>query len=159
VQLALALTAVVSISSPQFTWALFTTAITDDIGVELAPVQFTFAFLIVVQTWLAPGYGWLVDRFAPRPLLSAGAILVGLSWVLAASADSLLLLYLTYGAMGGIGTGVIYIGVIGLVAGWFPDRRLFVAGIAAAGYGMGAIITTIPIAYMIEATCYRRTLV
>src|SRR5699024_7906297 len=52
-----------------------------------------------------------------------------------------------------------YIGVIGLVAGWFPDRRLFVAGIAAAGYGMGAIITTIPIAYMIEAAGYRRTLV
>lgn len=129
-----------------------------ELGVGLASLQFTFSVLIVLQTWLAPGQGWLVDRFGPRLLLSIGAVLVGLSWVLASSADSLVTLFLTHGAMGGIGTGVIYIGVIGLVVRWFPDKRGFVTGIAAAGYGMGAILTAIPIAYMIESAGYRQTL-
>jgi oxalate/formate antiporter len=31
------------------------------------------------------------------------------------------------------------------VVRWFPDRRGFAAGVAAAGYGMGAIVTTFPI--------------
>lgn len=158
-QLVFALIAMVSISSPQYTWALFTTPIENETGIGLAALQFTFSLLIVLQTWLAPGQGWLVDRFGPRLLLSIGAILVGLSWVFASGVDSLIMLYLTYGAMGGIGTGIIYIGVIGLVVRWFPDKRGFVTGIAAAGYGMGAILTTLPIARMIDASGYRTTLV
>jgi oxalate/formate antiporter len=81
-----------------------------------------------------------------------------MSWVFASGVHSLAMLYLTYGALGGIGTGIIYIGVIGVVVRWFPDRRGFVTGIAAAGYGMGAILTTFPIAQMIDSSGYRNTL-
>jgi MFS transporter, OFA family, oxalate/formate antiporter len=42
-------------------------------------------------------------------------------------------LYLSYGLLGGIGTGIIYVGVIGLMVRWFPDRRGLVCGIVAAG--------------------------
>ena len=31
------------------------------------------------------------------------------------------------------------------MVGWFPDRRGFAAGVVAAGYGMGAMVTTFPI--------------
>jgi MFS family permease len=55
------------------------------------------------------------------------------------------MLYLTYGCVGGLGTGIVYVGVVGFVVRWFPDRRGFAAGVAAAGYGMGAIVTTFPI--------------
>src|SRR5258708_2746793 len=34
---------------------------------------------------------------------------------------------------------------------WFPDRRGFAAGAVAAGYGMGAIVTTFPIASSLAA--------
>jgi oxalate/formate antiporter len=65
--------------------------------------------------------------------------------MLAAYAHSEAMLYLTYGVLGGIGTGIVYVGVVGLVVRWFPDRRGLAAGVAAAGYGMGAILTTFPI--------------
>ena len=42
--------------------------------------------------------------------------------------------------------GDIYIGVVGLMVKWFPQNRGFAAGAVAAGYGMGAILTTFPIA-------------
>src|SRR5581483_9998101 len=117
-----------------------------------------FSVLIVVQTFLAPCQGFLVDRFGPRLLLSAGGALTGLSWVLAARAASLTTLYLTYGLLGGIGTGIVYVGVIGYMVQWFPDRRGFATGIVAAGYGMGALLTTFPIAGTLKDAGYQQAL-
>jgi oxalate/formate antiporter len=41
---------------------------------------------------------------------------------------------------------------------WFPDRRGLATGLAAAGYGSGAILTTIPISHIIAASNYRNAL-
>ena len=114
-------------------------------------MQITFSVLIVVQTLFSPAQGWLVDRFGPKALVAAGAGLTGLGWVLSAHVDSVWMLFLTYGLLCGVGTGVVYIGVIGLMAKWFPDRRCFAIGIVAAGYGMGAMLTTFPISSMLTS--------
>src|SRR5260370_33070802 len=42
---------------------------------------------------------------------------------------------------------------------WFPAARGFAAGVVAAGYGFGAILTTFPIDTMMRASGYRPTLV
>jgi OFA family oxalate/formate antiporter-like MFS transporter len=68
-------------------------------------------------------------------------------------------LYLTYGLFCGIGTGIVYIGIIGLMVRWFPDRRGFATDMVAAGYGVGAILTTFPIDTMIKSAGYQHTLV
>jgi OFA family oxalate/formate antiporter-like MFS transporter len=78
---------------------------------------------------------------------------------LAAQASSVLGIFLTYGLIGGIGTGIIYVGVIGLIVNWFPDRRGFATGLVAAGYGVGAILTTFPIATSLALVGYQKTLV
>jgi MFS transporter, OFA family, oxalate/formate antiporter len=147
-----------AISSPQYVWALFTKPLTDSLGVSLAEVQVTFSVLIVLQTFLSPCQGFLIDRFGPRILLSAGAILTGLSWVLAAGASNITAIYLTYGLLGGIGTGIIYVGVVCHMVQWFPDRRGLATGLVAAGYGFGAILTTFPISQVIKASDYHRAL-
>ena len=157
-QLVLGLFCMMAISSPQYVWALFTKPLTDTFGASLAAVQVTFSLLIVLQTFLSPWQGFLIDRFGPRILLSAGAILTGVSWVLAAGATTLPELYLTYGMLGGIGTGIIYVGTVCHVAQWFPDRRGLATGLVAAGYGFGAILTTFPISQVIKASSYHRAL-
>ncbi len=148
----------VAISSPQYVWALFTKPLTDSLGVSLARVQVTFSLLIVMQTFLSPWQGFLIDRFGPRAVLSVGAILTGLSWILAARANTITELYLTYGVLGGIGTGIIYVGTVCHVAQWFPDRRGLATGVVAAGYGFGAILTTFPISRVIGASDYQHAL-
>src|SRR5579862_1823479 len=159
IQLLLGLVCMMTISSPQYVWALFTQPLTAALGASLAGIQVTFSILIVVQTFLSPPQGFLVDRFGPRVLLSVGAVLTGLSWVLAAQATSLTGLYLTYGVLGGIGTGIIYVGVVGHVVRWFPEKRGLATGLVAAGYGFGAILTTFPIADMLATSGYRHTLI
>nr|WP_243444190.1 MFS transporter [Acetobacter persici] len=68
------------------------------------------------------------------------------------------MLYLTYGGLGGVGTGIVYVGVVSLLMQWFPKNRGMAAGAAAAGYGMGAMLTTFPISHLLAATDWRNTM-
>jgi oxalate/formate antiporter len=84
--------------------------------------------------------------------------MTGLSWILAAQVSSLPMLYLTYGLLGGIGTGVVYVGVIGHMVQWFPDKRGLATGLVAAGYGVGALLTTFHIAAVLRESTYQTAL-
>jgi oxalate/formate antiporter len=159
VQLVLGLVAMMSISSPQYVWTLFTKPLQEALGATLPAIQVTFTILIVLQTWFSPVQGYLVDRFGARTLIGAGCLLSGLGWISAAYATSLTGLYLTYGLFCGIGTGIVYVGIIGLMVRWFPDRRGLATGLVAAGYGFGAILTTFPIDTMMKQAGYQHTLV
>ena len=158
-QLGLGLVCMMAISSPQYVWTLFVKPLSGALGVGVPALQVTFSILIVLQTFFSPFQGWLVDRFGPRKLIGLGGVLTGLSWVLASQATSLTELYLTYGVIAGLGTGIVYVGVVGQVVGWFPDRRGFAAGVVAAGYGMGAILTTFPITDALASVGYQATLI
>jgi oxalate/formate antiporter len=157
-QLILGLICMTAISSPQYVWTLFTKPLMAQLGVSLTQLQVTFSIFIVLQTFLSPLQGYLIEKFGPKLLLAAGAIMTGLSWVLASTADTLMSVYLTYGVLGGIGTGIIYVGIVGLMVAWFPDRRGLAAGVVAAGYGMGAVLSTFPVTISIAKFGYQPTL-
>ena len=157
-QLFLGLVCMMAISSPQYVWTLFTKPLMTQLGVSLTQVQITFSIFVVLQTFLSPLQGYLIEKFGPKLLLAVGATMTGLSWVLASSADTLSSLYVTYGLFGGIGTGIIYVGIIGLMVAWFPDKRGMASGVVAAGYGMGAVLSTFPVTNSIAKLGYQPTL-
>ena len=158
-QLVLGLIAMMAISSPQYVWTLFTGPLNQKLGTTLAELQWTFSLLIILQTWCSPLQAYLVDRFGPRMLISIGALMSGGGWVLSSYVDNIWALYFTYGVICGFGTGIIYVGIIGLMVRWFPDRRGLATGLAAAGYGFGAFFTSFPIDSMIKSSGYAHTLV
>jgi oxalate/formate antiporter len=159
IQLLLGLVCMMAISSPQYVWTLFTKPLGTALNAPAAAIQVTFSILIVLQTFFSPFQGWLIEKFGPKLLIATGCALTGLGWVLAAQATSLATLYLTYGVLAGLGTGIVYVGVVGLMVRWFPDRRGFAAGMVAAGYGMGAIVTNASIIDSLAAAGYQATLV
>lgn len=121
-------------------------------------MQVTFSLLIILQTFFSPFQGRLVEKFGPRRLIAIGTVMAGMSWVLSAQVNGLATLWLVYGCMGGLGTGIVYIGVVGLMVKWFPQQRGFAAGAVAAGYGMGAIITTFPISLSLTTNGLEHTM-
>lgn len=147
-----------AISSPQYVWTLFTPALKSDFNASAAALQITFSLLIVLQTLFSPIQGWIARHVLPRTLIMAGIVLTGFSWVATAQVHSLTMLYLTYGTLGGIGTGIVYVGVVSLLMQWFPKNRGMAAGAAAAGYGMGAMLTTFPISHLLAASGWRATM-
>lgn len=157
-QLSLGVAAMLAISSPQYVWTLFVQPFRDGLGVSLSAVQVTFALFSIFQCGLGPLHGQLAARSPPRRLVAIGGALVGASWILSAFAPNIWVLYLTYGVLSGIGTGFVYVAVIELMVRYFPDRRGFAIGMAAGSYGLGAIVTTFPIAGSLQSAGLQTTL-
>jgi OFA family oxalate/formate antiporter-like MFS transporter len=140
----------------QYAWTLFVNPLEAKHHWGLSAIQLSFSIFIVVETWLVPVEGWLVDRLGPRPVVAGGAILAALGWVLDAYAATLFQLY-TAAVITGIGAGCVYGTCVGNALKWFPDKRGLAAGLTAAGFGAGAALTVIPIADMIHRAGYEQT--
>jgi OFA family oxalate/formate antiporter-like MFS transporter len=144
------------VANLQYGWTLFVLPIQDRFGWTRAAIQVAFTIFVLVETWLVPLEGYLVDRYGPRIVVLGGGILVALAWSLNSIASSLAMLYLG-AVIGGIGAGAVYGTCIGNAVRWFPDRRGLAAGLTAAGFGAGSALTVIPISNMIRSSGYEQT--
>src|SRR6195256_5611693 len=145
-----------AVANFQYGWTLFVPPLQKHLHAEQAAIQVTFSLFVLLETWLVPFEGWLVDKFGPRLLVILGGILAGLGWVGAGRAETVTLLYLSY-AVAGIGAGVVYGTAIGSALKWFPDHRGLAAGITAAGFGAGSALTVAPIQAMIKDSGFQST--
>jgi OFA family oxalate/formate antiporter-like MFS transporter len=155
-QLSLGVICMSMIANLQYGWTLFVNPIHDAHGWSLSAIQVAFTVFVLVETWLVPIEGYLVDRMGPRLVGVAAGVLVALSWVIFSIANSLTMLYV--GAIvGGIGAGAVYGACVGNALKWFPDRRGLAAGVTAMGFGAGSALTVFPIANMIKSQGYEAT--
>jgi OFA family oxalate/formate antiporter-like MFS transporter len=144
----------VAVANFQYGWTLFVPPLQKHLGAEQAVIQVTFTVFVLLETWLVPFEGWLVDKFGPKLLVLIGGILAGLGWVGSGAADTVTALYLSY-ALSGIGAGIVYGTAVGSALKWFPDHRGLAAGLTAAGFGAGSAFTVAPIANMINSVGYQ----
>ena len=155
VQLVIGVICMAAVANLQYGWTLFVNPIDAKYHWGRASIQVAFTLFVLIETWLIPVEGYLVDRFGPRWVVLAGALLVGTAWALNSVASSLPMLYFG-AALGGIGTGCVYGTCVGNALKWFPGRRGLAAGITAAGFGAGAALTIGPIGTMINASGYEQ---
>src|SRR5467141_1228227 len=155
-QLLVGIICMVMIANLQYGWTLFVGPIGDKYHWSKASIQVTFTIFVLLETWLVPVEGYLVDRFGPRWITVIGGLLCGIAWSINSVADSLPMLYLA-AALGGIGAGGVYGTCIGNALRWFPGRRGLAAGLTAAGFGAGSALTIVPIANMIKVSGYQHT--
>src|ERR1700694_2441265 len=146
----------VMIAYLQYGWTLFVGPIDAKYHWGRASIQVAFTIFVVLETWLGPVEGYLVDRVGPRWVVVVGRVPAGIAWSINSIADTLPMLYRA-AALGGIGAGGVYGTCIGNALRWFPDRRGLAAGLTAAGFGAGSAMTIIPIAQMIKADGYQHT--
>jgi OFA family oxalate/formate antiporter-like MFS transporter len=155
IQLVIGVICMACVANLQYGWTLFVNPIDAKYHWGRASIQVAFTLFVLIETWLIPVEGYLVDRFGPRWVVLGGAVLVAVAWVLNSVASSLPMLYFG-AALGGIGTGCVYGTCVGNALKWFPGRRGLAAGITAAGFGAGAAITIGPIGTMINASGYEQ---
>lgn len=155
-QLSLGIICMSMIANLQYGWTLFVNPIHDRHGWSISAIQFAFSVFVVVETWLVPFEGYLVDKIGPKLVGVVAGILVALAWVINSVADSLPMLYLG-AVVGGIGAGAVYGACVGNALKWFPDRRGLASGLTAMGFGAGSALTVFPIANMIKAQGYETT--
>src|SRR5215470_6104796 len=144
----------VAVANFQYGWTLFVLPLQKHLNQTTAVISVTFTVFVLLETWLVPFEGWLVDKFGPRLLVMIGGLAAGLGWIGSGKAETLTALYLSY-AVAGVGAGVVYGTAIGSALKWFPDHRGLAAGLTAAGFGAGSALTVSPIANMIERAGYQ----
>jgi len=155
-QLIVGIVCMVMIANLQYGWTLFVNPIDSKYHWGRASIQVAFTIFVLLETWLVPVEGYLVDRFGPRWVVVVGGALCGIAWALNSIADSLPILYFA-AALAGLGAGAVYGTCIGNAVKWFPGRRGLAAGLTAAGFGAGSALTIIPIANMIKTSGYEHT--
>jgi MFS family permease len=116
-----------------------------------------FSTISGLSFFLAPFTGDVADRFGPRPVVGAGALLIGAGLILTAHVHSLPLIFMTYGV--GLGTAVActYIPAIAAVGEWFKLHRDIALGIAISGIGCGTLVAAPLAASLIERYGWRKT--
>src|SRR2546423_9219920 len=131
-QLSLGVVCMSMIANLQYGWTLFVNPIHDTRGWSLSAIQVTFTIFVLVETWLVPIEGYLVDRIGPRLVGVAAGILVALSWVINSVAGSLWVLFLG-AVVGGIAAWAVDGVFVGNEIKWFPRPRGVVRGLTEVG--------------------------
>jgi MFS transporter, OFA family, oxalate/formate antiporter len=135
-----------------YAWSVFLNAVIASYHVSRLQANLTFSIVLLALGITAGFGGYLNNRFGPRVIATLGGILYGLGVILAAfTAPHIFLLYLTFGIIGGIGVGLGYIVALAMLIKWFPERRGFITGLAVAGFGGGALITSPVAAALIKS--------
>ena len=126
-----------------YAWSVLTKPIMQAMVFSLKEVTWTFSLAILFLGTSAGFLGTYVEKYGPRRsgLISMCFFVSGLlGTAYALTQHSLLLLYLFYGVIGGIGLGTGYITPVSTLVKWFPNNRGLATGLAIMGFGFASLV-------------------
>ncbi|TKA41464.1 hypothetical protein B0A49_13566, partial [Cryomyces minteri] len=89
---------------------------------------------------IAPPATILTRKFGKRPVMITGVFAQAGGFVAASFAKRIWQLYLSQGALIGLGIGLMFIPSTAVLSQWFEKKRSLAQGIASAGSGIGGLI-------------------
>src|SRR5258706_4213452 len=138
-----------------FSLAVFLQPITQATGWSHTEVSsaMTIGFLAMG----AAGFGWgaLSDRIGPRPVVLAGAVLLGLGLFLASRAQTPLEFQLAFGLLVGIAVGSFFSPMIAAVMGWMTSHRGLAVALVSVGVGVAPVTMSPFAAWLITQMDWR----
>ncbi|MBR5549341.1 MAG: MFS transporter [Kiritimatiellae bacterium] len=123
----------------------FSTEIAQYIGETQKNVQFAFSLGIFFLGMGAAFFGKIVEKNIRLSTIIGTTLF--LSGLLVTEAGihmkSLMVIYLGYGFLIGLGTGVIYISPVKTMMLWFPEHKAIAAALPIISFGLGSTLSTI----------------
>ena len=123
----------------------FSTEIAQYIGETQKNVQFAFSLGIFFLGMGAAFFGKIVEKNIRLSTIIGTTLF--LSGLLVTEAGihmkSLAMIYLGYGFLIGLGTGVIYISPVKTMMLWFPEHKAIAAALPIISFGLGSTLSTI----------------
>jgi OFA family oxalate/formate antiporter-like MFS transporter len=144
------------ISIYQYSWFLFAYSIHKELVWDLETLGIVFTLFVCTSTLIQPISGFVSDTQGPRKIAIAGAILVGLGFVLSSFGKTPLELYAYY-AVGGLGVGILNGIATSAALKWFPDKRGFATGLVEFGFGGGTALFNLMIQALLESSGFKAT--
>jgi len=123
-----------------YAFSLFVTPLQQQLGWGRGDVMAGFTIFFLTTGLVAPQAGRLVDKYGARIVMSAGAVVAGVGFLVLFSMSALWQYYLGYAivGLGMAGTGQIPTSAV--VSNWFEKRRGAAVGLMASGVGVGGLV-------------------
>ena len=141
---------------PFYGFTLIITPLRDDTGWTATQVTAVFPILGVLSAVIAPAVGFGFDRIGPRPLLTAGLLMMGAGMALMGQADTLPVFYTAF-IVANIGSTCSWMSTGPAVANWFVRMRGRALGVYSLGFGLAGLMSP-PLFQLIERIGWRDSL-
>jgi MFS family permease len=123
-------------------FGVFLDPILKEFGWSNALTSAIYSIYWISNSFSAFFLGAYADRHSPRLVLALCGFLVGLGMALSSYATTVWQLYLTYGVIGGVGAGALWVAASITVMGWFKEERAmaWAVSVVAVGTGAGTVV-------------------
>jgi MFS transporter, OFA family, oxalate/formate antiporter len=124
-----------------YAWSITAAELIGRYGFSTTQTQLIFGTVIAVFPVTMIFAGRLAGKVKARGLGYISALLFLTGYLLAGiSGGNFYIIFIGVGILAGIGTGFGYLVSITVPVMWFPKKKGLITGIAAAGFGLGAIL-------------------
>ncbi|MBD3379402.1 MAG: MFS transporter [Candidatus Omnitrophica bacterium] len=141
-----------------YSWGVFLMPLEQDLGWGRAQISLAVSILLLVFSAFMSIGGICERKYGPRITATAGGLLVALGWIGASFSRTPQWLYMSYGVLGGMGTGLAYIPSVSCGIKWFPGKKGLITGIIVFGFGFGAAFLSPVMSYFIGLSGWRATM-
>lgn len=143
----------------QYSFGIFFKSLIAEFGWTRAATSGIFSLYMIMRAIFSIVMGYFSDRRGPRLIVAIGGFFMGLGLLLASRANAIWQLYILYGGMGGLGAASFYVPLASTLSKWFKKKRGLVLGIFTAGVGMGAVIFSPLVEFLISTYSWRTSYV
>lgn len=122
-------------------WSILKAPLAAEFGWTASALSLNFTFTMCFFCLGGIVGGMLLARIGFRLTCIISAILAGSGFAISAAVGgNIMVLYISYGLMSGLGIGMAYNAVISTVSMWFPDKKGLCSGVLMMGFGASTLI-------------------
>lgn len=134
-------TCVLMFSGIVYAWSVLSMPIAEEFpDWSKTQLSFTFTLTMIMFCIGCMTGGMLANRIQAKVYLVVAGILFFTGFLISSQIQSMGMLYLGFGILSGIASGLSYNAVMGTVLQWFPDKSGMISGILLMGFGIGSFI-------------------
>lgn len=144
----------------RYCFGVFLKPMTEEFALSRSVISLAATINILLYAVGAIFVGRMLDRIAPRWIITAGATLSACGYILTGFVSSPLGFYITYGLMVGLGTtGMGVVTCTSSVGKWFIKKRGLAIGLTSMGISFGTIVLTPLAGYIVNFFNWRTGLI
>lgn len=141
-----------------YAWSILKTPLSEEFGWSASTLALNFTLTLSFFCTGGLVGSVLTKRMAPRWALLLAAALVLLGFYLSSRlTGSVLMLYLSYGCLAGLGIGIVYNVVISATNAWFPDQKGLCSGVLMMCFGISSLLLGKVAEALFESVGWRST--
>jgi len=138
-----------------YSFGLFFKLWLEEWGCQRAFLSGVFSLAFLVYGITSFFMGRLTDRYGPQKPLAIGGLIMGAGALATSQLTQSWALYITFGLMIGIGVGTSYAPTASTVSRWFEAKKGLAVGIVVSGLGLGTLIYSPLVKFIINLWGWR----